>query len=93
LNAFSRVCPAFPPHNAFSLPHRFLYTDRKLSGIELYRLQQRYTRRKNRSEAFSSEAQYVDGEYIYDCQRHYPMGKGVMKAKIKEIGAMEKRRS
>ena len=33
-------------------------------GIELFRLEQRYTRRKNRS-GFVSDAQYVDGEYIY----------------------------
>ncbi|MCJ1391948.1 hypothetical protein MMC18_004815 [Xylographa bjoerkii] len=30
--------------------------------LELYRLEQRYTRRKNKP-AF--EAQYIDGEYIY----------------------------
>lgn len=33
--------------------------------IELYRLEQRYTRRRNRRSTFVSEAQYVDGEYIY----------------------------
>lgn len=32
--------------------------------LELFRLEQRYTRRRNRS-TFVSEAQYVDGEYIY----------------------------
>lgn len=32
--------------------------------IELYRLEQRYGRRKHRS-AFHTGAQYVDGEYIY----------------------------
>jgi len=32
--------------------------------IELYRLEQRYTRRKHRT-TFHSYAQYVDGEYIY----------------------------
>ena len=32
--------------------------------IELYKLEQRYTRRKGRT-TFTSEAQYVNGEYIY----------------------------
>ncbi|KZM26783.1 uncharacterized protein EKO05_0000137 [Ascochyta rabiei] len=32
--------------------------------LELYRLEQRYTRRDKRS-TFISEAQYVDGEYVY----------------------------
>ncbi|OCL11530.1 hypothetical protein AOQ84DRAFT_286993 [Glonium stellatum] len=32
--------------------------------LELYRLEQRYTRREKRT-TFISEAQYVDGEYIY----------------------------
>ncbi|KAI9670075.1 MAG: hypothetical protein M1829_004802 [Trizodia sp. TS-e1964] len=34
------------------------------SRLELFRLEKRYTRRKNRT-TFSSHAQYVDGEYIY----------------------------
>ncbi|KAJ4364292.1 hypothetical protein N0V95_000804 [Ascochyta clinopodiicola] len=33
-------------------------------GLELYRLEQRYTRRDKRS-TFISEAHYVDGEYVY----------------------------
>jgi hypothetical protein len=32
--------------------------------LELYRLEQKYTRRKNRN-TFSTGAQYVDGEYVY----------------------------
>ncbi|KXL48464.1 hypothetical protein M433DRAFT_33498, partial [Acidomyces richmondensis BFW] len=32
---------------------------------ELYRLEQRYTRREKRT-TFTSGAQYVDGEYIYN---------------------------
>ena len=32
--------------------------------LELYRLEQKYTRRKNRS-TFTTGAQYVDGEYVY----------------------------
>ncbi|ODH39514.1 hypothetical protein ACO22_01851 [Paracoccidioides brasiliensis] len=32
--------------------------------LELYRLEQRYARRKNRS-TFTTGAQYVNGEYIY----------------------------
>ncbi|KAI7535229.1 hypothetical protein KC343_g18665, partial [Hortaea werneckii] len=34
------------------------------SKYELYRLEQRYTRRDKRT-TFASGAQYVDGEYIY----------------------------
>ncbi|KAJ5823598.1 hypothetical protein N7447_005938 [Penicillium robsamsonii] len=32
--------------------------------LEIYRLEQRYARRKHRS-TFSAGAQYVDGEYVY----------------------------
>ncbi|KAF2853667.1 hypothetical protein T440DRAFT_389010 [Plenodomus tracheiphilus IPT5] len=32
--------------------------------LELYRLEQRYTRREKRT-TFTSEAQYIDGEYVY----------------------------
>ncbi|KAK2757710.1 hypothetical protein FQN54_004679 [Arachnomyces sp. PD_36] len=35
------------------------------SKIELYRLEQRYTRRKNRT-TFVGDVQYVDGEYVYN---------------------------
>ncbi|RFU28408.1 hypothetical protein B7463_g7952, partial [Scytalidium lignicola] len=34
--------------------------------LELFRLEQRYTRRRHRRSTFVSEAQYVDGEYIYN---------------------------
>ena len=50
--------------------------------IELFRLEQRYTRRRGR-EGFTSEAQYVDGEYIYS-HRH-PPGKGAVKARSREV--------
>ena len=33
--------------------------------LELFRLEQRYTRRRNHRSTFVTEAQYVDGEYIY----------------------------
>lgn len=33
--------------------------------LELLRLEKRYTRRRNRRSTFVSEAEYVDGEYIY----------------------------
>ncbi|PBP18728.1 hypothetical protein BUE80_DR010270 [Diplocarpon rosae] len=35
------------------------------SKLELFRLEQRYTRRRSRRSTFVSEAQYVDGEYVY----------------------------
>ncbi|KAK6364023.1 uncharacterized protein PV06_04380 [Exophiala oligosperma] len=34
------------------------------SKLELYRLEQKYARRKNRT-TYSTGAQYVDGEYVY----------------------------
>jgi hypothetical protein len=39
--------------------------DRIHAKIELFRLEQRYTRRRNRRSTFVSNAIYVDGEYIY----------------------------
>lgn len=35
------------------------------SKLEIFRLEQRYTKRRNRRSTFVSEAVYVDGEYIY----------------------------
>lgn len=34
--------------------------------LELYRLEQRYTRNRNRRTTFISNATYVDGEYVYN---------------------------
>jgi hypothetical protein len=39
--------------------------DKLQAKLELYRLEQRYARRKHRS-TFSTGAQYVDGEYVYN---------------------------
>lgn len=39
--------------------------DRIHAKIELFRLEQRYTRRRHRRSTFQSNAIYVDGEYIY----------------------------
>ncbi|ORY13241.1 hypothetical protein BCR34DRAFT_481394 [Clohesyomyces aquaticus] len=38
--------------------------ERLQAKLELYRLEQRYTRRDKRT-TFYSDAQYVDGEYVY----------------------------
>ncbi|KAJ5217394.1 hypothetical protein N7468_010402 [Penicillium chermesinum] len=38
--------------------------DKLQARLELYKLEQRYTRRKNRA-TFTTAAQYVDGEYVY----------------------------
>lgn len=38
--------------------------DRLQAKLEIYRLEQRYARRKHRS-TFSTGALYVDGEYVY----------------------------
>ncbi|KAI3325705.1 hypothetical protein HD806DRAFT_454663 [Xylariaceae sp. AK1471] len=35
------------------------------SKLELYRLEKRYTRNRNRRSTFVSNAMYVDGEYVY----------------------------
>ncbi|KAG7284538.1 hypothetical protein NEMBOFW57_010914 [Staphylotrichum longicolle] len=40
--------------------------DRIQAKIELFRLEQRYTRRRHRRSTFVSNAIYVDGEYIYN---------------------------
>lgn len=39
--------------------------ERIQAKIELFRLEQRYTRRRNRRSTFRSNAVYVDGEYVY----------------------------
>jgi hypothetical protein len=39
--------------------------ERIQAKIELFRLEQRYTRRRHRRSTFVSNAIYVDGEYIY----------------------------
>ncbi|KAG5985771.1 hypothetical protein E4U54_005802 [Claviceps lovelessii] len=39
--------------------------DRIQAKLELFRLEQRYTRRRNRRSTFQTTAIYVDGEYIF----------------------------
>ncbi|TVY35752.1 hypothetical protein LSUB1_G006024, partial [Lachnellula subtilissima] len=39
--------------------------------FEIIRLENRYTRRRNRRSTFVSEAQYVDGEYVYSPNSAY----------------------
>ncbi len=40
--------------------------DRIQQRIELFRLEKRYTRNRNRRSTFVSNAVYVDGEYVYN---------------------------
>ena len=40
------------------------FFDKVQAKLELYRLEQRYTRREKRT-TFFSDAQYVDGEYVF----------------------------
>ncbi|KAF2001426.1 hypothetical protein P154DRAFT_433151 [Amniculicola lignicola CBS 123094] len=40
------------------------FFDKLQARLELYRLEQRYTKREKRT-TFYSDAQYVDGEYVY----------------------------
>lgn len=46
---------------------------RRTPEIELYRLEQRYVRRKHRSD-FHTGVQYVDGEYVYTNGLNSPTG-------------------
>ncbi|KAF5022435.1 hypothetical protein F66182_5520 [Fusarium sp. NRRL 66182] len=39
--------------------------DKIQAKLELFRLEQRYTRRRHRRSTFVSNAVYVDGEYVY----------------------------
>ena len=39
--------------------------ERLQAKLELFRLEQRYTRRRSRRSTFVSNAVYVDGEYVY----------------------------
>ncbi|CEJ91977.1 hypothetical protein VHEMI07658 [[Torrubiella] hemipterigena] len=39
--------------------------ERIQAKLEVFRLEQRYTRRRNRRSTFVSNAIYVDGEYVY----------------------------
>lgn len=41
------------------------FIERIQAKLELFRLEQRYTRRRNRRSTFVSNAIYVDGEYVY----------------------------
>jgi len=41
------------------------FFDMLQSKLELHRLEKKYARRKNRS-TFVTDAQYVDGEYVYN---------------------------
>lgn len=41
------------------------FFDKIQAKIEIFRLEQRYTRRRHRRSTFVSNAIYVDGEYIY----------------------------
>ncbi|KAI0189087.1 hypothetical protein EV127DRAFT_408973 [Xylaria flabelliformis] len=41
------------------------FFDKIQSKLELYRLEKRYTRNRHRRSTFISNAQYVDGEYVF----------------------------
>ena len=51
------------PKLAFAMAPSLL--ERLQARIEIFRLEQRYTRRRNRRSTFQSNAIYVNGEYIY----------------------------
>ncbi|KAI9147818.1 hypothetical protein HJFPF1_12850 [Paramyrothecium foliicola] len=41
------------------------FIDKIQAKLEIFRLEQRYTRRRHRRSTFVSNAVYVDGEYVY----------------------------
>lgn len=53
-----------PRQDILTNPQKMGLMDSIRSKLELYRLEQRYTRREKRT-TFSSGAQYIDGEYVY----------------------------
>lgn len=59
-------CPLITSSQSFSLPimGQSIF-DRIQAKLELFRLEQRYTRRRNRRSTFQSNAIYVDGEYVF----------------------------
>ncbi|QDS78152.1 hypothetical protein FKW77_004895 [Venturia effusa] len=42
--------------------------DRLQAKMELHRIEDRYVKRANRN-AYSSDAQYINGEYVYKCRQ------------------------
>ena len=60
----SYLTPALPLHSTYSAAFQDSQLTNSYLGLELYRLEQRYTRRDKRT-TFISEAQYVDAEYVY----------------------------
>jgi hypothetical protein len=62
-------------------------------AFEVYRLQQRYTRRKGKSSA-ASGAIYMDGEYVYSAptssRGSERWGKGSSKTTVREVGGSKR---
>lgn len=58
--------------------------------LELFRLEQRYTRRRNRRSTFISEAQYVDGEYIYSPTSSFSTKNSAGASDIEEVVEVSK---
>lgn len=61
------------------------------SKLELFRLEQRYTKRRSKRSTFVSSAEYVDGEYVYTSKHNTGSSSsssdGAMVAKISDYGA------
>ncbi|KAK2025660.1 hypothetical protein LX32DRAFT_49987 [Colletotrichum zoysiae] len=53
--------------------------------IELFRLEQRYTRRRHRRSTFVSNAVYVDGEYVYQTPTSTGSSSSTATANSKEL--------
>jgi len=60
--------------------------ERIQAKIELFRLEQRYTRHRHRRSTFISNAIYVDGEYIYQT----PVSTGSSSAETSTTSVAEK---
>ncbi|KAG0642821.1 hypothetical protein HOY80DRAFT_1035380 [Tuber brumale] len=65
------------------------FFDKLQSKIELFKLEQRYTKRKRRT-TFISEAQYIDGEYVYKSYQPNSPSKGSFR--VAEFGTGSTRR-
>ncbi|KAF1985882.1 hypothetical protein K402DRAFT_421795 [Aulographum hederae CBS 113979] len=41
------------------------FIEKLQAKLEIYRLEQRYTRGRDKRSTFTSDAQYINGEYVY----------------------------
>ncbi|KAH8151570.1 uncharacterized protein LAJ45_04191 [Morchella importuna] len=66
------------------------FFDKLHAKYELYKLEQRYTKRKRRT-TFISDAKYVDGEYVYNS--YQPASPQKSSFRVSETGSSSRRGS